>query len=79
MCTCVCWGVGGGGGRVDGDDQRIFGGLKFDFWLLLFGGFCFSRDFMRFYEVIKTILGLVVVPAYPGIVVLRVKYKQTCF
>ena len=34
---------------------------------------------MRFYEVIKTILGLVVVPAYPGVVVLRVKYKQTCF
>ena len=34
-CVCVCMlgvGVGVGvGGGVDGDDQRIFGGLKFDF------------------------------------------------
>ena len=34
VCVCVYvggGGGGGGGGGVDGDDQRIFGGLKFDF------------------------------------------------
>ena len=41
MCVYMCV-LGGGGGRVDGDDQRIFGGLKFDFWLLLFGGLLFQ-------------------------------------
>ena len=38
-CVCVCWGWGGG---VDGDDERIFGGLKFDFWLLRFRGLLFE-------------------------------------
>ena len=42
VCVHVCVGGWGGGGRVDGDDQRIFGGLKFDFWLLLFGGLLFQ-------------------------------------
>ena len=79
MCVCVYVGGGGGGGGFDGDDQRILGVWNSIFDYYFFGGFCLSRDFMRFYEVIKTILGLVVVPAYPGIVVLQVKYKQTCF
>ena len=39
-CVCVC--VEGGRGGVDGDDERIFGGLKFDFWLLLFWGLLFE-------------------------------------
>ena len=34
-CVCVCM-LGGGVGGFDGYDQRIFGGLKFDFWLLRF-------------------------------------------
>ena len=40
----MCVGVGGGGegGVGDGDDQRIFGGLKFDFWLLRFWGLLFA-------------------------------------
>ena len=43
MCVCVCVCVEGGrGGGVDGDDERIFGGLKFDFWLLLFWGLLFE-------------------------------------
>ena len=42
-CVCVCVCVGGGGGVwFDGDDQRIFGGLKFDFWLLRFWGLLFE-------------------------------------
>ena len=41
-CVCVCVGGGGEGGVGDGDDQRIFGGLKFDFWLLRFWGLLFA-------------------------------------
>ena len=41
VCVCVCvLGVGVGG--FDGDDQRILGGLKFDFWLLRFWGLLFE-------------------------------------
>ena len=76
---CVYVGGGGGGGGLMGMIKG-FWGFEIRFLAITFlGGFCLSRDFMRFYEVIKTILGLVVVPAYPGIVVLQVKYKQTCF
>ena len=42
VCVHVCVGRWRGGGGVDGDDQRIFGGLKFDFWLLLFWGLLFQ-------------------------------------
>ena len=71
----------------DGDDRRIFLGLKFSipgfFWVGKFSKFFGSAAWFNygFFLVFKSIWRFVVVPAYPGRAgwILRIKYNQTWF
>ena len=56
--------------------HRFFLILDRKFGKYFLGGLIFSRDF---FLIFKTIWRLVVVPAYPGYIVLQTKYNQTYF
>ena len=71
-------------GASPGGVPRIFWGLKFSipgiFWVGNVGKFFWMAWFKKgFFGVFKTIWRFVVVPAYPGRMVLRIKYNQTCY